>query len=188
MHNPYASPGLSDAPNEAQAGNPYASAVDIREIDGDAPYQPSLFSFNGRIGRLRLIAYSLPAAMLWASAIALIESTTGFSHRLHPTWAQISLLLLSALPFLVISRRRLHDLNHSGRWLLLCLTPLSPILGLFLLLGAGTQGRNNYGSPPEENHPAVYALALAVLFIIVAAIALPPYMIYQARQHVVQDQ
>lgn len=187
MHNPYAAPGISNTSENSHGANPYSSGVEIREVDDNAPYQPSLFTFNGRIGRLRFIAYSLPAVLLWGSAVALLESTVGPRPFSHLGWPQILLILLSMLPFMIIARRRLHDLNHSGRWLVLGFTPIFPILYFFLLLGAGTRGRNGFGPPPDENHPGVHAVALLVLFIILATITLPPYMAYQARHAVQQD-
>jgi uncharacterized membrane protein YhaH (DUF805 family) len=44
--------------------------------------------------------------------------------------------------------RRLHDLQHSGRWFYLSLVPgIAVIITLYLLLIPGTDGPNAYGDP-----------------------------------------
>ena len=63
------------------------------------------------------------------------------------------LLVLTIIPVvwaaLAIAVKRLHDLNRSGFWSVLCFLPY--LGGLFLLLlgfPRGTQGQNEYGQAP----------------------------------------
>ena len=70
---------------------------------------------------------------------------------------------------MVISIRRLHDMNRSGWLILLFLLPIVNILlGLYLLLGSGTAGVNNYGLPRET---PVWEKILAWLMIIITVLS-----------------
>jgi uncharacterized membrane protein YhaH (DUF805 family) len=47
--------------------------------------------------------------------------------------------------------RRLHDTNHSGRWLFIGLIPLiGPIVLLSFMVRDSQKGQNPYGSNPKE--------------------------------------
>ena len=86
---------------------------------------------------------------------------------------------------LIITKRRLNDLNHSGWWSLLLFVPfVNIIVGLYLTFGSGTDGPNDYGLPPAKNSPLLLigGLLLPIVFIgILAAVALPAYQKYLMR-------
>lgn len=81
----------------------------------------------------------------------------------------VVILVLYIYLVMVISIRRLHDMNRSGWLILLFLLPVVNILlGLYLLLGSGTAGVNNYGLPRET---PVWEKILAWLMIIITVLS-----------------
>lgn len=81
----------------------------------------------------------------------------------------VVILVLYIYLVMVISIRRLHDINRSGWLILLFLLPVVNILlGLYLLLGSGTAGINNYGLPRET---PVWEKILAWLMIIITVLS-----------------
>lgn len=145
MNNPYHAPGadLSRVPEPA------------------ATYRPTLWTSDGRIGRLRYLAYSFGAtAALLLMAAALFCLMIGV-----PTGVAL-LRDLGFVPVLAVSFmmsiRRLNDLDRSGWWSLLLLAPLINLLfGLWLLLAPGTKGENSYGPEAAPNSPLVVLGAIA---------------------------
>ena len=60
----------------------------------------------------------------------------------------IILSIVTFMPSIAVSIRRLHDLNKSGWWLLLALTIIG-IIPLFIwIVSKGTQGKNRFGDYP----------------------------------------
>ena len=55
---------------------------------------------------------------------------------------------LTMLPSLAAISRRLHDINKSGWWCLMCATPLIIVL-IFFLCKKGDEGKNQYGVQPS---------------------------------------
>lgn len=115
-------------------------------------YKQIFFAFEGRIGRrqywvavlLILLPLSICAALAAMLAASLKES---FFYML------LVLLVMTIIPVvwasLAVAVKRLHDLNRSGWWSLLCLVPYLGGLFLFVLgLPRGTPGQNEYGQPP----------------------------------------
>jgi uncharacterized membrane protein YhaH (DUF805 family) len=187
MDNPYAAPGMGRAANRGNGDNPYAaSAIDITELDDNAPYQPSMFSLEGRIGRWRYLGYCWGYLMIMGALMAGAGAAGIVSGKPHETTTTV-LGLLCYLPVLVMARRRLHDLDHSGWWLLMfILFPLAPIIALYLTFGKGSEGSNRFGPPPDKNHPGIYLLVLIPLIGILAAVAIPAYQQYKAKTHAMQ--
>ena len=56
---------------------------------------------------------------------------------------------LTMLPSLAAISRRLHDINKSGWWCLMCVTPLIIVL-IFFLCTKGDEGENQYGLQPAQ--------------------------------------
>jgi uncharacterized membrane protein YhaH (DUF805 family) len=138
---------------------------------GQEPFAPRPFSFEGRIGRLRYLLYSLfPAMLLWV----LMLVTDGISAVRRDFFDLLDSHPLYLLAFmainLVVMRRRLNDLDRTG-WLgLLALVPFVNFpFSLYLLFAAGTPGENRYGLAPAPNPPHLlgYCLILPVLLMIV---------------------
>ena len=81
----------------------------------------------------------------------------------------VVILVLYLYFLMVISIRRLHDMNRSGWLILLLLIPLLNIfMGLYLLLGSGSKGVNNYGLPRAT---PVWEKILAWLMIIITVLS-----------------
>lgn len=177
--------------------NPYEApeAVLFSEDQYDASYEPTVFSWHGRIGRLRYLAYSWGVMALvggvggGASALLIPLLVKGGMGSLGGMSMVIALGLLVYLPIVVaafaFAKRRLNDVDQSG-WLgLLLLLPFVNILfGLYLTFAPGSPRGNRYGPRPEGNSTGVVVasvifLVLPVAFIgIAAAVALPAYQSY----------
>ncbi len=63
-------------------------------------------------------------------------------------YANIVYMVVSILPGIAMSVRRLHDINWSGWWLLVALIPFGGIFVLVLLLMDST-GANRFGDSPK---------------------------------------
>lgn len=63
-------------------------------------------------------------------------------------YVDLAYSILSAIPVLTMSIRRLHDINLRGWWLLLLLIPFGGIVVLVLLLMDST-GANRFGDSPK---------------------------------------
>ncbi|MGP0173171.1 DUF805 domain-containing protein [Pseudomonas sp. NCHU5208] len=146
-----------------------------------------VLSLNGRIGRVRYLAWSMAMLLCTIPILTLIEVLQAFSSTLG-----ILVLVLGALSFIVfgicIGVQRLHDMGWSGwLWLLTVIPVIGGIFSLLMLIIPGTQDANRYGPPPPPNSTSVKILAclIPLIFIIgmVAAIALPQYQNYVERAH-----
>lgn len=176
---------------EAQP-NPYDPAVGEPTIAAATFCEPKFLALNGRIGRLRYLAYGFGITLVFTLIMAAlsIPLTTGFiAGNMAVGWGLGLLIFVLYIPLIVFSFgyavRRLNDLNQSGWLSLLFLVPLVNLgLGLYLTCGRGTDGANKYGLPPPPNGPGVMILGLILplLFTIglVAAVAIPAYQQYAA--------
>lgn len=178
MNNPYAAP-------EALLAEPVAS---------DETYEPKIFSLQGRIGRLRYIAYSWLAVVL-AGGLSLV--LVGILSAVLQRGVNGILTWISYIPIyiasLIMAKRRMNDFDSSGWAALLILVPvLNAFLGLYLMFKAGTPGPNRFGPPPAKNSKGVVALAWlmpAIAIIgVVAAIAIPAYQQYVTRAKAAAEQ
>lgn len=168
--------------------NPYNAPQAALEGGVAELYQPTIFSFNGRIGRLRYLAYGIGVNMLLmlimlpvVSGMAFVMSGDGLS--MFGIVLIATFYIASILISVMFGKRRLNDLDRSGWWFLLFIVPIvNLILAIYLLFFPGTDGSNNFGSAPASNSLGVKILAwiLPVTFIvgIAAAIAIPAYQQY----------
>nr|WP_317043480.1 DUF805 domain-containing protein [Flavobacterium defluvii] len=60
--------------------------------------------------------------------------------------------LLTMLPTLAVTVRRLHDTDKSGWFILLGIIPLAGIVLLVFLSTEGTRGPNRYGADPKNEY------------------------------------
>lgn len=138
-----------------------------------------VFSTQGRIGRLRYLAWStvllLSALPLMAIAGLLIDTSklVGFT-----------LLLVAVLGLVIVSIQitvqRLHDLGWSGWLYLLNFVPfIGSLFPFVLMLLPGNVDSNRYGLPQPPNSRAVKILAGASLIIpvigVLLAVLIPTY-------------
>jgi len=163
--------------------NPY-SAPDAELGRGDDDvYQPSIFSFSGRIGRLRYIAYSIGMMFLMSLAmyplVGVLAVTGGAESISLITIVALSVFYIALIVLSVMfGKRRLNDLNRSGWWLFLNLVPLANFaLAIYMLFFPGTDGSNNWGAAPAANSLGVkilgWSMPVLMLVGIVAAIVIP---------------
>lgn len=174
---------LTDRASDITPGfNPYqspTSAITPQSIPATAYNNSKWYHLSGRIGRLRYMAYQMVMALLMYVVLAIsiglafrfldFENISEFSVLI-----MLFLLYIPLLPFLfygsiIYPRRRLHDLNQSGWWLLLVFIPFANIIFiLFMLFARGNDGANQYGQPPRPNRTIHYiaAFSLPVIFIV----------------------
>lgn len=175
------------------ATNPY-NAPRARVADADSEYgEVKFWSFSGRIGRLRYLAYSFGATfimMLVVGAIAGIGAAMG--KEAAGGIMAILIIPLYIVMFVIsfmLAIQRAHDFNASGWMSLLVLIPLANLIFLFI---PGTKGSNNYGPQPPPNNGGVIAMALIMPIVaiigILAAIAIPAYNGYIQQSKLLQEQ
>jgi uncharacterized membrane protein YhaH (DUF805 family) len=171
---------------ESPAASPYApppAAVGNARFGADDLVTPPAFglSFEGRIGRVRYLAYGLPVYLPLMIGAILASLFMGEGRSMLPIVVfggiGVVLTLIMAVRIAVL---RLHDFNLSGRWLLL------PIVGaglaslggsggvlfvaavmivgsLALLLVRGSDGDNNFGPPSGPNTALTVVGAIIVV-------------------------
>ncbi len=173
-YNPYAAP-------RGEVQQPVATADDIK-----------IFSAQGRLGRLRLIAYTFVMSLVLFGGVGLLTLIFGGVGYLVSgsedafLVAGVIFFIIAFIPALIITIRwgirRVHDFNVSGWLMLLMFVPyVNSIFQLILILVPGTKGPNPYGPVPPPNSSAVKVLAgiyigMTVLGLVVgiaAAITIP---------------
>jgi len=178
--------------NEAtmDSANPYSTPDAELNHGQDELYTPSILSFNGRIGRLRYLAYGMGLNTLLMVVMGIVIGVTmGTSAFMggSPEGMSMTAMLIGSVFYIGIilvsimfAKRRLNDLNRSGWWCLLIFVPLANLLfAIYVMFFPGTDGDNNWGPAPAANSIGVLILgwmipALCVLGII-AAIAIPQF-------------
>jgi len=173
---------MSEAILEGDA-NPYSAPDAALDTGQDELYQPKIFSFDGRIGRMRYLAYGIGVNfILMAVMIPLGGATAVMGGEAGTSMLGMLVIGIFYIATFVISimfaKRRLNDLNRSGWWFLLFLIPLvNLVLAIYILFFPGTDGDNNFGPAPVANSTGVLILGwmFPVLMIlgIVAAVAVP---------------
>ena len=166
--------------------NPYSKPQSGLGGGDQSAYVPSILSFNGRIGRLRYLAYgfglSVGMVMVGAPFASMLAGFFG-----PDLGSSIGVILFGLMNIAVVvlsiffGKRRLNDLNRSGWWLAQMMVPLLNIaLAVYLLFFPGSEGPNDYGPCPIENSLGVKVLALMlpVLFLVgvVTAVAVPAFL------------
>ena len=130
-----------------------------------APTPDKPLSIQGRFGRLSYIAWYgflqlifVFASAAWTMTLGIVNlSTFSLESDFVNTIAGFGgfgFLVISVLYVyfnIVINARRFHDMNRSGWWMLLFfIPPINFIVLLYLLLGSGTNGQNNYGAKRQN--------------------------------------
>ena len=174
------------------SANPYAAprahVDDVFEQGGTQPIR--FWPPSGRIGRLRLLAYSIAATLLLMVVMGIFGAVSAAMQSQGLFWLGIVVGYGASIFFTVLLMiQRCHDCNWSG-WLSVLM--IVPLLNLMFFFIPGTKGTNRYGAPPPPNTLAVKILAwLMLVFFVVgiaAAIALPAYSDYAKRARAVQTQ
>ena len=161
---------------------PQAAVEDSRQSGEDSSFRLNLFSAQGRIGRVRYIAYSFGLSFLAVIVGAIVAALVGF-------WFFALVYVFLVYMQFMITIKRCHDFDSTGWLSLLVLVPFANMAFLFI---PGTDGPNRFGNKTAPNgKAAVVAILLAVavpLIGILAAIAIPQYQQYVERAKAVQVQ
>ena len=176
--------------------NPYSApgAVLSGMDTGKDSYEPKLWAWRGRIGRLRYMAYLFIVSILNMLPVTIVMGVLGAAGILadNPD-AIVAISTLMYLPLLVFSfvlaKRRFNDVNRSGWFSLLLWIPLvNLIVSLYLLFARGDEGGNDFGAAPSANTLMVKIFGLVVPLLcivtmigIMAAFGVPAYQMYKER-------
>lgn len=137
------------------------------------------FSFTGRIGRLRYLAWTMALTLV---ALGIGSGFTVFGFALIRSNSVAGLILAALMAFILIvvfavlsiqfTAQRLHDLGLSGWLWLLTLVPFVGSVFPFVIMAVpGNDTANRFGAPAPPNSTAVKILSalwlvfIAILFI-----------------------
>lgn len=179
--------------------DPYAPPQAAPMIPAEPSYQPKIWSFSGRIGRLRYSAYYflamvvLGAVIMFAGGAGLMMGTADASLGILGGLVVLLAYVAVVVAGFAFARRRLNDLDLSGWLTLVFFVPLvGMVFALYVMLWPGTRGPNRYGPPPARNGAGVVVagLLLPLVFMvgIIGAVALPAYQDYVTAVQQVQMQ
>lgn len=142
----------------ANNGNAFDEAMKkVQESDWDGLQKiikAELFTCDGRISRgeyikkfLFLLVSIIPLIIIF---VFLIEFLGDFVEEILTLLFGIICVFIN-ISFLMLSIRRLHDLNKSGWLILIAVVPLIDIaFFIYLLACQGTSGPNDFGTEPES--------------------------------------
>lgn len=169
----------AEKPQSFEAQSPYAPP---RATVGDTfPTFSTLkpFSFEGRIGRLRYLAWTMALTLvtlgigsvfgIFGFALISSDSTAGLVLVGLLAFILVVVLAIASVLFMI---QRLHDIGWSGWLWLLTLVPfVGSIFPFAIMVVPGNATANRYGSPPPPNTTAVKVLcALWLVFIAIVFI------------------
>ena len=112
----------------------------------------------GRISRIQYFLALMLLIVICLAAVLLMSMLGGVMGMGNGNSLGIVLLIIPVLCFylalfifsMFLGVRRLHDINLSGWFYLVCLIPgIGFLFGLFVLFMPGTAGLNKYGNPPD---------------------------------------
>lgn len=157
--------------------NPYTAPAADLDTGIAEFYDPSIFSFSGRIGRLRYLAYGIGVMFVLMLVMIPIMGASGFmAGENGMSMIGIVAIVVFYVAAIVLSvmfgKRRLNDLNRSGWWFALSLVPfVNLLLTIYMVFFPGSENENNYGPPPVANTLGVKILALIFPVIMLVGIA-----------------
>ena len=163
---------------------PPASNLGDSASDWGAPENPPMFGFSldGRMGRMRVLAYSFPV-MLSLAVVGIIAAVITPANKVLGL-ALLAVGMPASLWFCIrLMVLRMHDVNLSGKWLagFFAMLVIGGLTRNWIMFGVvfaifwfasliiycfipGTDGENDYGEPPGPNSTLVNIGA--VLFIL----------------------
>lgn len=154
------------------------------------------YSPNGRIGRMRYLAYNtvLNVSICIVTIIIALIASFMFGILGNHLLPYIVLGVLSLATFVgysyitfVLAIRRLNDIGLSG-WISLLLPILSSLFVLYLAFMPGADGENDYGMPAPPPTTRIKILALLgpliviFMFVLLPAVIIPTYQDYTKYQ------
>jgi uncharacterized membrane protein YhaH (DUF805 family) len=109
-------------------------------------------NLSGRAARSEYWYWALFAFLVTAACGIFDAAVFPFSDP-GPLSAVASLLLF--LPALGLAVRRMHDMDHTGWWLLIVLTGIGSVVVLVWFCFKGTEGPNRFGPDPLASGLAI---------------------------------
>ena len=162
------------APAVTEPDSPYAPPqADVAErVPEYALLKP--FSIEGRIGRLRFLAWSMVLSLVTIAVVGVfalialaLVSTDSTAGLIVGGILAFVLCVVFLIATILISVQRLHDVGWSGWLWLLNLVPfVGSFFPLLLLVLPGSGVANRYGAPPPPNSTAVKVLSSLWLVLI----------------------
>lgn len=109
------------------------------------------FEFWGRTSRRQYWTYQLVmVAAIAAALFADIGAIRSGLEQQHIGLIVTFVAIFHAVPSVTATVRRLHDINRSGWWYVLCFVPLGAVIVLFWMFVRGDADDNAYGPPADE--------------------------------------
>lgn len=162
------------APAVTEPDSPYAPPqADVAErVPEYAPLKP--FSIEGRIGRLRFLAWSMVLSLVTIAVVGVfalialaLVSTDSTAGLIVGGILAFVLCVVFLIATILISVQRLHDVGWSGWLWLLNLVPfVGSFFPLLLVVLPGSGVANRYGAPPPPNSTAIKVLSSLWLVLI----------------------
>lgn len=138
--------------------SPYASPSAVIAQDDEEVGELNIWGVEGRIGRMRYIAWSM--VFMFAMLPAMLIGTLAFGISAILGGLIMAVIGVAAIIIGVqISVKRLHDIGWSGWLLFIALIPfVGSIFQLLIFVMPGSQGSNRFGAAPPENSQSVKVL------------------------------
>lgn len=159
----------AEAPEEVQR-TPYAPPRANIDAHAGQVAELKVMSFNGRIGRMRYLAWSLVLMFAFSVLVAALSLVSVLSETLGGILiigASIGMLVISVQ----IGVQRLHDMGWTGWLWLLSLVPIvNSVFWIIMLVVPGTVGSNRFGPEPPANSVAVNVLAGLFLLLLIGGL------------------
>lgn len=169
--------------------NPYHAPKTIMENHEHDEYDTTPFyRASGRIGRVRYLAYGMiywlcffPVVIL-ALFLVMLGILVSYEFSMALSILMYILMVVAVMySTVVLTIRRLNDLNRSGWYALLWVVPIIQVFFWFyLILAQGDAHVNDYGLPakPPNVLLKITALALPVFLFVGTMAAVPAYQEY----------
>ncbi len=177
--------------------SPYATPEATLNTAVEEFYQPRIFSFSGRIGRLRYLAYNF--SLYFISMLLMMPLMGGAATMTEPGNPPLTMIVIGVIFYalsiifsVMFAKRRFNDINRSGWYILLLLIPIVNIaVAVALIFFSGSKETNKFGAMPTENTLWVKILGLSfpILFFvgIIAAISIPAFQSYTEKAQQMQQ-
>lgn len=153
------------------APSPYAPPRAAVTQNWPAEGELKVFTVQGRIGRLRYLAWTMVLTFVAMLAAALCFGVLSLSLVAGGLLGAV-LVLAFIVVSIMMGAQRLHDAGWSAWLLLLNLVPfVGSFFPILMCVVPGNAGPNRYGAPPPKNTGAVKVLAtlwllfLALMFV-----------------------
>jgi uncharacterized membrane protein YhaH (DUF805 family) len=109
------------------------------------------FSFSGRSNRSEYW-YFILFHIIFAIAALVLDFAISFNNGNPIAYVYIFYILVSFIPALAVTVRRLHDIDKSGWWMFVSFIPIVGSVWMIVLMASeGTIGHNKYGPDPNGN-------------------------------------